>query len=94
MISSNNYNISTNATLTFESTREYVTFFIYVFVNNQKLLINIVEIVEIDKNKTQSQIINFYFVDEKTDFIKIFFNDFVFQQKAQSSFSCMKCAKK
>ena len=94
MISSNNYNISTNTTSTFEFVREYVIFLIYVLVNNQKFLINIVEIVEIDENETQSQTVNFYFVDEKTDFVEMFFNDFVFQQKAQSSFLCMKCAKK
>ena len=88
--SSNNYNISANATSIFDSAREYVTLSIYV--PNQKLLINIVEVVEINENEANE--INIYFVDEKIDLVEIFFNDFAFQQEMQSLFSCMKCARK
>ena len=94
MSSSQQYIIPINATSIFDFVREYNIFSIYVFVNDQKLLINIVEIVEIDENETQSQTVNFYFVNEKADFVEMFFNDFVFQQKAQSSFSCMKCVRR
>ena len=91
---SQQYIISINVTSTFDSVREYSIFFIYVLVNNQKLLTNNVEIVEIDENDAQSQTVNFYFVDEEIDFVEIFFNDSTFQQRAQSFFSCMKCVRR
>ena len=88
------YTISANATSTFGPARGYNTPPTYVPANDQKLLVNTAEVVEIDENEAQSQAVNFYFVDEEAGPVEVFFNDFVFQQEAQSPFSCMKCARR